>query len=201
MKPQLIILNGTLESTTASLSDSDVFTIGRAVKNQLAIPDYGLSREHALIRPTADGFMLEDLDSHNGTFVNDVPTKKSLLKHGDRIRVAQTFLLFLTEEENQARLFSNEIRFFDEDVFLTQSFIKIPVEKDTSGLSTDLGVLTKIGKALGEISSSEELQEKLLEIILELIPARRGAIILLNDDFTSPNSVCVVHKSKPSMDR
>jgi hypothetical protein len=35
MKPQLIILSGSLESQTFSLADIETFTIGRAVKNQL----------------------------------------------------------------------------------------------------------------------------------------------------------------------
>ncbi|MDQ3180943.1 MAG: sigma 54-interacting transcriptional regulator [Acidobacteriota bacterium] len=193
MKPQLVILNGSLESKTISLADIDIFTIGRAVKNHLPISDYGLSREHALIRRTADGFMLEDLGSRNGTFVNGFPAQKLLLKHGDRIRVGQTHILFLTEEENQTMLFSDEIQ-FDDDAFLTQTDISILIEKDVTDLSTDFGVLTKIGKVLDRIQTSEELQQKLLEIILELIPAERGAIVLLNDDFTEPNSVCVLNK-------
>lgn len=193
MKPQLIILSGSLESETFSLAEVDTFTIGRAVKNRLAIPDYGLSREHALIRQTADGFLLEDLDSRNGTFVNDSPARKLLLKHGDRIRVGQTFILFLTEEDTQTMRFEHEIQFAD-DAFITQTDFKIPSEKGTAELSADFGVLVKIGKALDEINTSEELQQKLLEIILELIPAERAAIVLLNDDFTSPNSVCVLNK-------
>ncbi len=193
MKPQLIILSGSLESETISLADIETFTIGRAVKSQLAIPDYGLSREHALIRQTADGFMLEDLDSRNGTFVNDSPAQKLLLKHGDRIRVGQTYILFLTEEDIQTMRFEHEIQ-FEDDAFVTQTDITMPFKKGAADLSADFGVLIKIGKALNEINTSEELQQKLLEIILELIPAERGAIVLLNDDFTSPNSVCVLNK-------
>ena len=195
MKPRLIILSGSLESETISLEEIETFTIGRAVKNHLAIPDYGSSREHALIRRMEEGFMLEDLDSRNGTFVNNSPAQKLLLKHGDRIRIGQTYILFLTKEENQEMLFSNEIQ-FDDDVFLTQTDVKISFEKGATDLSADLRVLTKIGKALEEIENSEVLQQQLLEIILELIPAERGAIILLNDDFTSPNSVCVLNKIK-----
>ncbi len=195
MKPRLIILSGSLESETISLDGIDTLTIGRAVKNQLAIPDYGSSREHALIRKTAEGFTLEDLASRNGTFVNNSPAQKLLLKHGDRIRIGQTHILFLTKEENQEMLFSNEIQ-FDDDVFLTQPDIKISFGQSTADMSADLSILTKIGKALDEINTSEELQQKLLEIILELIPAERGAIILLNDDFTSPNSVCVLNRTE-----
>lgn len=195
MKPRLIILSGSLESETISLKEIEIFTIGRAVKNHLTIPDYGSSREHAVIRHTTEGFMLEDLDSRNGTFVNNSPAQKLLLKHGDRIRVGQTYILFLTEEEDRKMRFSNEIK-FDDDDFLTQTDVKISFDQGTADLSSDLSILTKIGKALDEIDTSEELQQKLLEIILELIPAERGAIILLNDDFTSPNSVCVLNKIK-----
>lgn len=200
MKPRLEIISGSLESETISLEEFETFKIGRAVKNHLPIPDYGSSREHALIRKTNEGFVLEDLDSRNGTFVNNSPARKLLLKHGDRIRIGQTQILFLTEDfdgENRKMRFSNEI-LFDDDNFLTQTDVKIPFEQNTADLSADLKVLTKIGQALDEIQTSEELQQKLLEIILELIPAERGAIILLNHDFASPNSVCVLNKVKLS---
>ncbi len=195
MKPRLIILDGTLEPEMISLEDIETFTIGRAVKNHLAIPDYGSSREHAVIRATAEGYTVEDLDSRNGTFVNNSPVQTLLLKHGDRIRVGRTGILFLTEEEFRETLFSGEIE-FDDDVHLTQTDVKIPSEQGAADLSADLRVLTKIGRALEEIDTSEKLQQKFLEIILELIPAERGAIILLNDDFISPNSVCVLNKIK-----
>ncbi|MEO8072872.1 MAG: sigma 54-interacting transcriptional regulator, partial [Acidobacteriota bacterium] len=194
MKPRLIILNGSLESQTFTLQDGEVFTIGRALRNQLTIPDTVMSREHALIRKTAEGYLLEDLNSQNGIYVNDYSAQKSLLTHGDRIRIGQTNLLFLTEDD-EALTFSNEIH-FDEDLTATQSDFVVPFRKLSDTLPTDLDVLTKIGAALNEIQNSEELQKKLLEIILEIIPAERGAIILLNNDLISPNSVCVMNKVK-----
>ncbi len=194
MKPRLIILNGSLESQTFTLQEGEVFTIGRALRNQLTIPDTVMSREHALIRKTAEGFLLEDLNSQNGIYVNDYATQKLFLTHGDRIRIGQTNILFLTEDD-EALTFSNEIH-FDEDLTATQSDFVAPFRKLSDTLPTDLEVLTKIGAALNEIQNSEELQKKLLEIILEIIPAERGAIVLLNNDLISPNSVCVMNKVK-----
>ena len=194
MKPRLIILNGSLESQTFSLEEGEIFTIGRALRNQLTIPDTVMSREHALIRRTSEGYLLEDLDSQNGIYVNNFSAQKSLLTHGDRIRIGQTNILFLTEDDGGLS-FSNEIQ-FDEDLTTTQSDLYAPYRKISDTLPTDLNVLTKIGAALNEIQNSEELQKKLLEIILEIIPAERGAIVLLNNDLISPNSVCVMNKVK-----
>lgn len=194
MKPQLIILSGSLESKIISLTDIEFLTIGRAEKNQLPIPDQGLSREHAIIHKTSEGFRLEDLDSRNGTFVNDSPAQKLLLKHGDRIRVGQTYLLFLTKDDDSL-IYSNNIE-FDEDIHLTQSFFKPPLDIVVSDMSADLGVLTQIGKILDKINSSAELQEKLLKIILDIIPAERVALLLLDDDFILPHTVCVLEKIK-----
>ena len=194
MKPRLIILNGSLESQTFSLEEGEIFTIGRALRNQLTIPDTVMSREHALIRRTSEGYLLEDLDSQNGIYVNNLSAQKSLLTHGDRIRIGQTNILFLTEDDGGLS-FSNEIQ-FDEDLTTTQSDLYAPYRKISDTLPTDLNVLTKIGAALNEIQNSEELQKKLLEIILEIIPAERGAIVLLNNDLISPNSVCVMNKVK-----
>ena len=111
---------------------------------------------------------MEDLDSQNGIYVNDFSAQKSLLAHGDRIRIGQTNILFLTEDD-EGLSFSNEIQ-FDEDLTTTQSDFAAPFRKLNDKLPTDLDVLTKIGAALNEIQNSEELQKKLLESFSKLFP-------------------------------
>jgi two-component system cell cycle sensor histidine kinase/response regulator CckA len=78
-----------LESTTV---------IGRGREVDLAIDDAGVSRSHARISTTpADGFVLEDIGSRNGTFVNSVPVQgKHPLNFGDRIQLGTGTVLLLT---------------------------------------------------------------------------------------------------------
>jgi len=64
--------------------------IGRAVENQIQISRPGVSRVHAVITANATGFTLKDLESQNGTYVNDERITERLLEDGDRIRIAST---------------------------------------------------------------------------------------------------------------
>jgi len=72
------------------------FTIGRDPRGQLALPDNRVSRAHAQVRWEAGQFVLYDLNSVNGTFVNDEKVQQAFLQPGDRIRVGDTELVFQT---------------------------------------------------------------------------------------------------------
>jgi pSer/pThr/pTyr-binding forkhead associated (FHA) protein len=47
-----------------------------------------------VIRKDGQGFLIEDLDSRNSTFVNNVPVKERLLADGDQIRIGKSTLVF-----------------------------------------------------------------------------------------------------------
>ncbi len=74
---------------------SNTLTIGRAPDNQLVLQDQQSSSHHAEIRPDAQGYLLVDMNSRNGTFVNEqrlMPQTPRLLISGDVIRVGDTRL-------------------------------------------------------------------------------------------------------------
>jgi pSer/pThr/pTyr-binding forkhead associated (FHA) protein len=64
----------------------------------LVCDDAKVSRDHAVIRPTADGFRLTDLRSTNGTFVNDARVEEVTLSDGDRKVVGAHELVFRVDE-------------------------------------------------------------------------------------------------------
>jgi predicted component of type VI protein secretion system len=72
------------------LVDSDSVVIGREVGlADLLLPERQVSRRHAKIERTPSGFMLSDLDSKNGTFLNGKEVKEaSPLQDGDEIQIA-----------------------------------------------------------------------------------------------------------------
>jgi len=65
----------------------DEYRIGRSARCSFCFPDATLSREHARLVRTADGWVLEDLGSTNGTFVQQDRVSRHLLRHGDFIRL------------------------------------------------------------------------------------------------------------------
>jgi two-component system, cell cycle response regulator len=69
--------------------------IGRGTDADIRINDNSVSRRHARLQPGADGYYAIDLQSTNGTFVNDTPASMYKLKDGDYLRVGNCIYRFL----------------------------------------------------------------------------------------------------------
>ena len=80
--------------TRYPLTDTPV-VLGRGNDCDIRINDHSVSRRHARIQPGADGYYAVDLQSTNGTFVNDVPASICKLKDGDYLRVGNCIYRFL----------------------------------------------------------------------------------------------------------
>ena len=85
----LIIQNGQ-KAGERWLLDSDVVIIGReAGETDLLLPERQVSRKHAKIERTDTGFLLTDLESKNGTFLNGKELREpKMLQDGDEIQIA-----------------------------------------------------------------------------------------------------------------
>ena len=74
-------------------------TIGRRRKNNLIIEDRAVSGHHAKIDSVGDGFVLIDLQSKNGSFVNEEFINSHWLKDGDTINIGEHSLVFKYSED------------------------------------------------------------------------------------------------------
>jgi two-component system, cell cycle sensor histidine kinase and response regulator CckA len=101
---QLVMLLGGTEGRTYVVEEQA--EIGRQAGCSIHLSDDDASRRHARIRRTDRGFMIEDLGSRNGTFVNGLPIKhQQTLKIGDRIRIgAKTLMMFTRYDRLQDQL-------------------------------------------------------------------------------------------------
>ena len=90
--PQNVFL--VLEGSKAVPLDQLVFSIGRSHDNTLVLDDPRVSRHHAEIRVIRDHFVLFDLNSSGGTYVNGLRTGQGLLYPGDLISLAGVNLVF-----------------------------------------------------------------------------------------------------------
>ncbi len=72
----------------------DTYTLGRHKNNDIAVSDPKVSSFHARIDRSSDGFVLVDLNSRNGTFVNGQRIESGLLKTGDEVRLGTARLLY-----------------------------------------------------------------------------------------------------------
>lgn len=97
--PVLIAQTGKLNGSRWIL-EGEQTTIGRGGECDLVIPDRQVSRTHARIVHTPEGYFLEDLGSKNGTHVNGVAVKdRVLLQDGDVIQVALAMKLVFVGTE------------------------------------------------------------------------------------------------------
>ena len=77
--------------------------VGRSPDVELPIDDVAVSRRHAQLEKTADGFVIQDLGSTNGVFVNGIRIQRQKLRDGDRLQVGTTTILkFCMQDELEA---------------------------------------------------------------------------------------------------
>lgn len=86
--PVLISQTGPLQGQRWLLGEAD-FIIGRDDDVDLVVPERQISRNHALIRYVSGSYVIQDLESKNGTYVNGVQIQEpTTLQDGDSIQVA-----------------------------------------------------------------------------------------------------------------
>ncbi len=197
MRPRLFAIAGPLKETTVPLPDGEA-TLGREPANAVAVTDPSVSRKHCLFRQVDGRFQVRDLGSRNETMVNGVAVKEQWLRHGDEIAVGDSVFLFLLEEEERAPA-PGMVEFEDrqsaetklihpkEVVYLQPERLNLELPP-TSQVARNLNALLKISRIVHAIRDLEDLQTQLLNLIFEVVPAGRGAILLADgtgQEFTS----------------
>ncbi len=76
--------------------------IGRGNHCDIRIQDSSVSRHHARIQPEADGYAVRDLQSTNGTYVNDTLANERRLQDGDYLRIGNCIYRFLSGDNVEA---------------------------------------------------------------------------------------------------
>jgi pSer/pThr/pTyr-binding forkhead associated (FHA) protein len=82
-----------LQPQTIPLGRSEVI-IGRESFCPICLPVQNVSRRHAKLRWNGDDCILEDMDSTNGTFVNNIKVSRCVLRNNDQIRIGQATIVF-----------------------------------------------------------------------------------------------------------
>lgn len=173
MSVRIAVLSGPL-SGSEFLLDGDSWTIGRERDSTLCIEDLAVSRRHCRIDREGSCFRLIDLGSANGTHVNGLPVRERLLEHGDEIRAGQSLLLFLASDSpvNAGALVENPFAPLEATFVLRSG-------SAAEGLpAAYLRTFLKIAAALPATTDLAALQSKLLDLLLEVIPAVRGVLFL-----------------------
>ncbi len=91
LKIELTYQGAVLETFT---TDSGKIQVGRNQQNDIQIDSLAVSGRHALIRKVMNTYVIEDLGSTNGTFVNERKIDKYELLDGDEIIIGKHSLIF-----------------------------------------------------------------------------------------------------------
>ena len=187
MNPRLLVIAGPLKDSTFALPSGEIH-IGRDPSNLLAISDPSLSRRHCALTREGEGYKIRDLDSRNGTSVNGVSVKEASLRHGDQISAGDSvFLLLLHEDQEESTtgrveyedsLTQATAQFRPQDVLYLQPDRILRELPANSRVARNLNALLKISRIVHSIRDLDELQGQILDLIFEVVPAERGAILL-----------------------
>ena len=81
--------------------EKTLVTLGRSAENDIVVENLAVSRKHAKIEKVGETFILTDLQSANGTFVNGERINRRALKHFDAVTVGKHQVVFLEDPKVQ----------------------------------------------------------------------------------------------------
>lgn len=202
-KATLLVIQGADQGLRFELDGSEV-TLGRGALNPIQLRDNEVSRTHAQIRfdDSEAGFVINDRQSSNGTFVNGEAIQTRKLISGDQIAVGTTALLFQEETSERPVRAADQLEVFVGDDARERSSIigevsqavgqqllrdATSILKASSTMQTlaNLQVLYRITEeAVAPTLSLDQLLHRILELTIEVVGADRGCV-LVNDPRTS----------------
>ena len=154
--------------------------IGRKSDADVVLTDPYISRQHAKIRQDSDHYLVVDLDSTHGTFVNDTRIESQALKNGDRIRLGGVELLFSCEDSTQTPA---AVRIDDLEKSLAQlSSVFSPSQYESYSDLKKISWVLDFQHQWGQQFSPDSTFEQILKSALKLSGAERGYVLMKRDD-------------------
>src|SRR3954467_425116 len=225
MTPRLLAISGPLPGAEFPLDSGEV-TIGREPLSEIRLEHPSVSRRHCTLGVQDGHYTIADLASRNGTFVNRVPVKQRKLEDGDQIRIGEYEFLFLTRapaavvqapaSPDESEPMTHSILLKREDsLYLTPSRLSGEIERDdrarASRIARDLKALLAAGEAMHSLRGAGAIARQLLQSASEVTPAKRGVVILFDDNETdlgssfgwerSPGATSVNHSYQALIDQ
>lgn len=202
---RLVVESGDEAGVVYGISHKPVL-IGRGVECIIRVPDRRVSRHHARIWHDGKGFVLEDLQSRNGTFLNHQGVNSRVrLRSGDCLAVGGASFLFELDVEDRAKMATllARVRLSGGQKHEVQA--EKPLEGDTAPVSSQtpvspelfsqaaqrLKLLYRVGDALRGELDTENLLTKLMDLIWRVMLPDRGIILLYDDEVDDLQPVVV----------
>jgi hypothetical protein len=190
---KLYILEGPNKGQSFELKGETTY-IGRSDENHIQMNDRFVSRKHLAILRRDGKFFLKDLKSENGTFVDGEPIKsgKELeVKEGLPISMGMSVLCLGQGCTEYILAFLDSIDLSKE---LSEKVSQAQKDRPMTA-KRNMELIYKISHVLGQSMDINEVLEKMLEYIFDLLNRiDRGAIILINDKTGETTQVIIRNK-------
>lgn len=191
----LFVIRGRDQGTRFQLEES-VHTVGRTQDNSVRLHDTEVSRSHAELNRRGDAYILRDLSSSNGTFVNGQPVTEQELVSGDQIQFGRSLVLYTGFTE------TGENNIADQVEFVPRSGIEDDASRIVAALShsegsewmlpeagsssspwiararSNLQIMYRTALAVSHTMDIDQLLDRIMEMIFDWVDADRGCIML-----------------------
>lgn len=134
----LIVQSGKHRGKRLVVSSKEMI-VGRDDDCELRIASSLVSRKHCKLKSTAEGIVVTDLDSQNGTYINDLPVSEpTLMRAGDVLRIGATLLAVPAPQKSRVTLDSHHADISEAEIagWLTDSSTGFSGEAGFSGTDT-----------------------------------------------------------------
>jgi two-component system NtrC family sensor kinase len=186
----LLVLQGPDKGRRFELPDEPAL-VGRESRS-LPLTDNTVSRRHAELLPAEDGgWLLKDLGSSNGSYVNGARvTNKHALKLGDQIRVGRTLMVFGTQP-GVSRTSGGNVNLAGAESGMDSAIVAaVPSNEDSMVLAVpepaaaamnNLRLLYQLSALLGGSFNQDQVLEVVMDLVFEHVKADRGIVLMLNE--------------------
>jgi len=196
---KLFIMNGPYKGKSFDINDNAV-SIGRLPDNDIQIQDKTVSRRHLIVRREGDKFIIRDLNSKNGTYV-----KGKILSPGIDIEVEEGVPIAAGKVFVSLSLKNSEelpVRERDELLEDFSSTAIYTVYKDSPmPRLKNMDLFYKISNVLNQSLNINEILEKMLGYIFDLLTRIDRGVILLTDSETGEVSSIITRAGKTVKDK
>ncbi|MDB5330467.1 MAG: putative two-component system sensor histidine kinase [Phycisphaerales bacterium] len=184
----LLVLQGPDKGRRFELPDA-IALVGRDSR-QLPLTDNTVSRRHCELLPQDGNWILRDLGSSNGTYVNGARVEKVVvLKVGDQVRVGRTLMVF-GAQPGVSRSSKGNVTLAGEEAGMDSAIMAtVPSSEDSMVLAVpepaaaamgNLKIMYQLGAALGTSFNVDQVLEVVMDLIFEHVKADRGIILLID---------------------
>ena len=185
----LLVLQGPDKGRRFELPDAPAL-LGRDSR-QIPLTDQTVSRRHAELVPFEGEWVLKDMGSVNGSYLNGVRVdNRKPLKLGDQIRVGRTLMVF-GAQPGISRTASGNVSLAGEEMGMDSAIMHTVASNEDSmvlavpepavSAMANLKLLYQLGSALGSSFDVDHVVEVVMDLVFEHVQADRGILLLLDD--------------------